>query len=153
VAFSFFGPNPYELAWKPWEPAKAQTLAREGNTVLVDFTADWCQTCKFNLYTAINTKAVQEAVKEKGVVPLVADWTSPSEEIKKALNDLNSNSIPVLAIYPADRPNEVIILRDLVTQAEVLAALEKAGPSRKVAPGAGNQTGAAPTRVGAMATR
>jgi thiol:disulfide interchange protein len=132
VSFGFLGPNEFELPWQPWKPGQAETLAKSGKTVLVDFTADWCQTCKFNLKWAINTRAVQEAVKEKGVVPLLADWTEPSEEIKSTLLRLdNSRSIPLLAIYPAGKPEQVIILRDLVTQAAILEALEKAGPSQK----------------------
>jgi hypothetical protein len=42
--------------------ALAQAQA-EGKTVMVDFTAEWCLTCKVNLATAINTRKVQEVVE------------------------------------------------------------------------------------------
>ena len=70
-------------------------------------------------------------VEENQVVPMLADWTDKSHVIKKALNDLGSNSIPLLAIYPAGGSDkDVIILRDLLTQGDVLDALEKAGASK-----------------------
>ena len=55
--------------------------------------------------------------------------------IKKALNDLGSNSIPLFVVYPAGGSDkDVIVLRDLVSEGQVLEALDKAGPS-KAAPG------------------
>jgi thiol:disulfide interchange protein len=99
--------------------------------VLVDFTANWCLTCQLNYAIAIDTSPVLELVKQNGVVPLLADWTDYSPEIKAMLNTLGSDSIPLLAIYPADRPGDPIILRDLLSQNEVLEALKQAGPSRE----------------------
>jgi thiol:disulfide interchange protein len=116
----------------PWAPYSPQVLAQaqaEGKTVMVDFTAEWCLTCKVNLATAINTRKVQEVVEHNNVITLLADWTDRSQEIKDALAELNANSIPLLAIYPAERPQEPIVLRDLVVQSQVVRALEEAGPS------------------------
>jgi thiol:disulfide interchange protein len=97
---------------------------------MVDFTAEWCLTCKTNLKFAINQPEVARAVAAGDVVSLLADWTDPSEEITSALASLGSNSIPVLAIYPANRPAQPIVLRDLIFKQQVLEALEKAGPSK-----------------------
>ncbi len=74
---------------------------------------------------AINTADVSRLVEENGVVPLLADWTNGSVEIKKTLKSLNSDSIPVLAIYPADHPGRVYLLRDVITQGQVLDALRR----------------------------
>jgi len=97
---------------------------------MVYFTANWCLTCKFNLKWAIDTAEVRQWIAENGVAPLLADWTDESPVIKKALNELGYNSIPVLAIWPADTNRPPIILPDLVTQGQVLQALKSAGPSR-----------------------
>jgi thiol:disulfide interchange protein len=102
--------------------------------VLVDFSADWCMTCKLNLATAIETDKVKAAIESNKVVPLLADWTEESPEIKTMLESLQSKSIPVLAIFPAARSGESapepIILRDLITESQVLTAIKAAGPSR-----------------------
>ncbi|MFO0883695.1 MAG: hypothetical protein U0894_05830 [Pirellulales bacterium] len=60
-----------------------------------------------------------------------ADWTNKDDQVvSDKLKSLNSNSIPVLVFYPAGKPNEAVILRDIVTQQQVLDELQKAGPSR-----------------------
>jgi thiol:disulfide interchange protein len=118
----------------PWQPFSPQALAQartEGKTVMVDFSADWCLTCKTNLKLAVDTNAVHDLVTANGVVPMLADWTDQSPTIKKALNDLGYNSIPVLAIWPANaQGKEVIILSDLLSESQVLKALNDAGPSK-----------------------
>jgi thiol:disulfide interchange protein len=93
---------------------------------MIDFTAQWCANCKVNLLTAIETKEVAALVDEKGVVPMLADFTDRPPEIKQKLHELQSNSIPILAIFPAGRHGQPIVLRDLVTQSAVVAAIRKA---------------------------
>jgi thiol:disulfide interchange protein len=130
-AFTVLAPGPAVLDWKPFSQAKLKELTSQGKTVLVDFTADWCPTCKWNLRFYINTTEVRDLVQANEVVPLVADWTDESEDIKTALESLKSDSIPVLAVFPSGRPSEPIVLRDLLSRQAVIDALEQAGPSRK----------------------
>lgn len=118
------------IPWQPFSPERLVQARSEGKTVMVYFTANWCLTCKFNLKWAIDTAEVRQWIAEKGLAPLLADWTDESPVIKKALNELGYNSIPVLAIWPADPARTPIVLPDLITQKQVLQALESAGPSR-----------------------
>ncbi|TWT78999.1 Thiol:disulfide interchange protein DsbD precursor [Planctomycetes bacterium CA13] len=135
MAFSFLGeaPPPADgeklIAWQEYDEAKLQQYQAEGRTVLVDFTAKWCVNCIVNYNVALNTDATRKMIEELDAVPMLADWTNKNEEIKSKLEELQSRSIPVLAIYPGARPNQPIVLRDLVSQSAVLDALEKAGPS------------------------
>jgi suppressor for copper-sensitivity B len=128
-AFTFLGPVKHLYEWKPFTPEVVAKLQSEGKTVMVDFTADWCPTCQTNFHFAINTRAVKALVEKNGVEPVLADWSDHNDMIKQKLAELQSNSIPVLAIYPANQPGEVIILRDALTQKQLLGALEQAGPS------------------------
>ena len=130
--FTMLVERPAILPWQQFSPGAPAKLASAGKTVMVDFSAEWCLSCKANLKFAINTEDVRQLVDANGVVPLLADWTDGSPEIKAALDSLHSNSIPVLAFYPAGHPEEVLVLRDLVTKGQVLDALKQAGPSRDV---------------------
>lgn len=130
ASFTMLSPSDAELPWQPYSPEALAEARAQGKTVLVDFTANWCLTCKLNLKTAINREAVRELIQRNDVVPLLADWTDKNDAIKTALAELNSLSIPLMAIYPADPGAEVIVLRDLLTQGDVVEALEQAGPSQ-----------------------
>ncbi len=127
-AFAYLKPD-YELAWEDYSEPRLQQLQNEGKTVMVDFGAKWCGTCIYNYEVAINTPRTREVLDELDGVALYADWTNYDEEIKKKLEELNSRSIPLLAIYPGSRPGEPIILRDIVTQDAVVEALRQAGAS------------------------
>ncbi|HEY2826578.1 MAG TPA: thioredoxin family protein, partial [Pirellulales bacterium] len=133
ASFALLLPHDALLPWQPFSPAALAKLRSEGKTVMVDFTADWCLTCKTNLKFAINTPGVLDVIKSNDVVPLLADWTDGSQEIKDVLTSLQSNSIPVVAIFPGDRPNEALVLRDLISQSRLLDALRQAGPSQSAA--------------------
>jgi thiol:disulfide interchange protein len=148
-AFTLLAPGESVIEWEqPFSRDRIAELRRSGATVMVDFSADWCPTCKFNLAYAIETDRVKAAVEKNRVVPVLADWTDGSNEIKAALEALQSRSIPVLAIYPAATPGgecpDPIVLRDLITEAQVLEALQQAGPSK---PGAGPIRAASATRA------
>ena len=125
--FNYLGPIDKKIPWQPFTQAKLAQLRAEGKTVMIDFTADWCLTCKLNLASAIETEKVSTLIKQNKVVPLLADWTDPNDEIKKKLAELKSASIPLLAIYPPN--SEPIVLRDSLLESTVIKALEQAGPS------------------------
>jgi thiol:disulfide interchange protein len=119
------------IAWQPFSPQALAQARAEGKTVMVDFSAEWCLTCKTNLKLAVDTDAVHKLVIANRVLPMLADWTDQSPTIKKALNDLGYNSIPVLAIWPANsQDNKPIVLSDLLSESQVLKALKDAGPSK-----------------------
>jgi thiol:disulfide interchange protein len=129
AAFRYTEPSPEVLAWEPYDEARLEQLQSQGRTVLLDFGASWCANCIFNYETAINTEPTRELVDELDAVAMYADWTDGNERIKAKLKELDSISIPLLAIYPGDDPDDPIVLRDIVTQSAVLEALRQAGPS------------------------
>ena len=119
------------LAWRHFTiPALQETLAG-GQTVMIDFTADWCATCKFLKGLYLDVPETKKLVEELGVVTFEADMTSPPADHAELLRKLNqSGSVPVIAIFPADRPNEPIVFANGYTQTQILDALRKAGPSK-----------------------
>jgi thiol:disulfide interchange protein len=145
LSFAALAPSASPLPWQPYSPQALAIARAQGKTVMVDFTANWCLTCKTNLKFSLDRQDVKELVEKHGVVALKADWTDENPTIKQALAELNSRSIPLLAIYPADANRDVIVLPDLLTPGKVLDALNEAGPSREQANAAiANETTAAP---------
>lgn len=125
------GADAGRLPWQPFSLDRLEKLTAEGKTVMVDVTAEWCLNCKYNLSFVFHTKEVTSKVRELGVVPLLADWTGPNEEIDRFMESLAPGaSIPLLAIFPAGRPTEPAVLLGILTKDQVLTKLAQAGPSR-----------------------
>jgi len=112
----------------PWVPFTESELARarsQNRPVFVDFTADWCITCKFNERTAINTAAVRRLLAEKRVVPVRADWTNANPEIAAALKTFGRVAVPFYVLYPAGKASDPIVLPELLTESLLVGALKK----------------------------
>ncbi|MBN1851252.1 MAG: thioredoxin family protein [Pirellulales bacterium] len=130
-----------ELTWRPFSRKIFDELTATQTTVMVDFTADWCMTCKTLEKFVLNTPRICNAVRQHGVATLRADWTHASPEVTQMLEILGSKQVPVIAIFPAGRANRPIILRGSYTHEMLLGALDKA--SRYVS----RQTRPQPTRL------
>ncbi len=132
-SFYYLQPSQHQLAWQVYDEAKLDAMVAEGKTVMIDFTANWCQNCKVNLITAIETKKVKELVEADNIVPMVADFTNYPPALKAKLSELNSVSIPLLAIYSGGDSEHPRVLRDLITESQLVEALKEAGPSKDMA--------------------
>ncbi|MDX1963114.1 MAG: cytochrome c biogenesis protein CcdA [Pirellulales bacterium] len=139
-AFAWFLNTHTILEWRKYTHAELLAAAQNRQTVMVDFTAEWCQTCKVNLLTAIDTNSVNQLVKEYQIVPLKADKTDEVPEIEELLSKLDRTGIPLLAIFPANDPTRPIVIDGLLTQQQVLDALRKAGPSQTPLVAVGQQS-------------
>lgn len=115
---------------KPWQSFSLAKLGRlaveERRTVLVDFTADWCATCKTFEQTILKTADVEQALADANVVTMVADYTRKPEWIKKTIRALDGIGVPVIAIFPADRPYRPIVFHGGYTKAGLLEAINQA---------------------------
>lgn len=116
--------------WQPYSPEALEKARAEGKTIMLDFTASWCPNCHFNTQFAIDTPEVKELVERNGVVAMLADWSDHGPVVEAKLKELGGNTIPFLAIYSAQRPDEVTVLPDVITKGQLLQALEEAGPSK-----------------------
>ena len=70
-----FVTKPSQLIWQPFTQAKLDHALASGRPVFIDFTADWCITCKTNERFAIDTSKVRQEFAKRNVVMLKADWT------------------------------------------------------------------------------
>jgi thiol:disulfide interchange protein DsbD len=121
--------GPGAVTWLPWRKGLAEDLAAKGYTVYVDFTAKWCLTCQTNKKVVLQTDPIVEKFRAQNVVALLADFTRPNPDIKSELRKYDRAGVPLNIVVPAGRPQDVIVLPEILTQSIVLEALEKAGPS------------------------
>ena len=113
------------IAWAPFSNARVQEELDAGRSVFVDFTADWCITCKFNERTAIDTPGIRALLKEKNITPIKADWTNANPEITAALKSFGRVGVPLYVLYPASDPAAPIVLPELLTESLLADALKK----------------------------
>lgn len=113
-----------KINWQPYSAALLEELVRAGTPVFVDFTADWCLTCKSNEAAAIETPEFAEALKAGKLVALRADKTEPNEEADALLRKLGNAaaSIPFYAFFGADKPNDPLLLDGVYSSAEPFVA-------------------------------
>lgn len=112
------------IDWVPFSQKALDDLRAKGTPVFVDFTADWCISCKFNERTAINVPAVRQLLRDRGIVAMKADWTNANPEITAALQAFGRAGVPFYVFYPANHA-EPVTLPELLTQSIVLDALSK----------------------------
>jgi len=102
---------------------KLAALRAEKKAILVDVTADWCITCKVNEHLVLSSAAIQERLKQKNVVYLVADWTKPNDEITQYLGSFGRSGVPLYVYYGAGA-NEAVILPQVLNQEMLLELLK-----------------------------
>jgi len=114
------------IPWVPFTRAALDDLLKDKRAVFLDFTAEWCITCKFNKKTAIDRPAVREAIARTGIVPMLADWTNANPEITDALAQFGRVGVPFYVLYPEGNPQAPLILPEVLTEQILLDAIHQA---------------------------
>lgn len=120
------------LSGAAWSTEAVETALAEGRPVLVNFTADWCVTCKINERTALSSPAVAQALGEADAVYLVGDWTRRDDAITAELRRHGRSGVPLYLLYAPGQP-EPRILPQLLTGGVVVDALKAAVRPRAAA--------------------
>ena len=100
---------------------RLQQLRAKGHTVFVDFTADWCITCKVNEQAVLKTQRIQEAFAANNVTTLVGDWTRADPAITKVLEQFGRSGVPLYLVYV--NGGEPKLLPQILTADTVINAL------------------------------
>ncbi|HLB33542.1 MAG TPA: thioredoxin family protein, partial [Chthoniobacterales bacterium] len=110
------------ITWVPYSKKTFNKLRKEGKAIFVDFTADWCITCKFNEHTAIDTSAVRALFRKHQIVPMKADWTNANVEITKALQAFGRVGVPYYVFYPAGDDTQPVTFSEFLTESDLIKA-------------------------------
>ena len=112
------------IDWVKFDETEAARLAAEGQLVFVDFTADWCLTCKTVERVVIETAEIAAAFEAHGVVPMKADWTNRDDAITEVMSRYGRAAVPFYLLY---RPGqEPYAFGELLTKSALIEALDQA---------------------------
>lgn len=118
------------IPWQHYRRGDAMRDVRNGYTVFIDYTADWCANCKTNKKAAIERDEVVRLMRNLNVIPYEADYTNEVPEIKEDLARHGRAGVPMYLVIPARKWEQAIVLPEILTVGVVVDALRAAGPSR-----------------------
>ena len=93
---------------------RLRELRNSNQIVFLNFTADWCITCKVNERVALKTQKVQKILKRESINYLEADWTRKDEMIASKLEEFGRSGVPLYLLYPSK--GKPIILPEILTE-------------------------------------
>ncbi len=110
----------------PFSERRLAELRAAGTPVLLDFTADWCVTCKANEHAVFAREDFRNDLDTLGVVFMVGDWTDVDPAIGAFLQRHGAVGVPFTIVYPrgggAGKALPAILTPGLVHAAMVEAA-------------------------------
>ncbi len=119
---------------QPWDAAAVDAALAAGQPVFIDFTADWCLTCKFNERTVLAREEVRTAFAENQVAFFVADWTRRDARITAKLAEHGRAGVPMYLVLSPGAPDKPEVLPELLTADLVVDAVKRAAecsPARR----------------------
>jgi len=114
-----------EEIWKEFDESKIQAEIDAGHVVVIDVTADWCLTCKFNKTRVLTDKEVVAKLKSDMIVAMRADITKPNPKILEFLHKHHRFAIPFNAVY-GPNARQGLLTNELLTKKELFELIEKA---------------------------
>ncbi|MCB1043342.1 MAG: thioredoxin family protein [Acidobacteria bacterium] len=119
---------PSRIDWVPYSETQLAQARKSNQLVFMDFTAEWCATCKFNEKLVIDSKSVRDAFTSNDVVTMKVDYTQYDPQITQMLASFDRAGVPLYVIYPGQ--NEPIVLPEVITKNMVIDAIETAATTR-----------------------
>ena len=122
---------PKDAGWAAFSPAAFdKALGKE--YLLLDFTADWCPTCKALEKTVLTPDKLAALRERYGFTAIRVDLTREDPAAMALLRALGSASIPVAALFPkGDGAQSPVVLRDIFTAAQLERAMDEAFGGKK----------------------
>lgn len=126
LAFALTYAPPADAEWVAYTPETFAERLGKDNLVL-DFTADWCPTCKLLERTVLTPSRVAQWGTRHKAVFMKVDLSRQTPPAMALLRALGSQSIPVAAFFPAGPgAHAPLVLRDLFTAGQFEQAMDEA---------------------------
>ena len=115
----------YDALWVDFSEEKLDKLIKQDKIILVDITADWCITCKFNKSRVLKSKEIIDKLKSGEIIGLRGDLSTPNQKIMDFMKKFNRYAIPFNVVY-GPNAKEGILTSELLNKEELLDAIKKA---------------------------
>ncbi len=116
------------IVWTMYDANRVKSEHARNRPVFLDFTAEWCASCKANEKAFIESDTVRNAFDRTKVLPVKVDMTNESDELNALLDKfykgLDRNGIPAYVVYYPDGTFE--LLPNVITAEMVQTSLDKA---------------------------
>ena len=109
--------------WQVYTAAALQTALDQKHNVLITLSADWDPNMRIHERTAINSLEACRAIRNNGLTTLRADATNVDPAVMRLMKDNGLISVPAFLLYNPDFRREPIILKDLVSEEQLLDAI------------------------------
>ena len=106
-----------------YSPQLLEDLREENALVFLNFTADWCITCKVNESVALKTSKVRKLLTDKDITYIEADWTRKDPVISSALEEYGRTGLPLYLLFPSK--GDPLILPEILTEDILLSYLNE----------------------------
>ncbi len=114
------------IEWQPFSLAGLENDLKGDRPVFLDFTAEWCLTCKVNEKTVLNSRDVVDRLRALNVLTVRADWTNRNPDITKLLSKFGRSGVPLYVIFTPGKSDAPRVLPEVITSGIVLEALNAA---------------------------
>ena len=104
-----------------YTPQLLEDLRGNNSLVFLNFTADWCITCKVNEAVALKTSKVSKLLADKDITYIEADWTRKDPIISSALEKYGRTGLPLYLLFPSK--GDPLILPEILTEDILLTYL------------------------------
>ena len=119
------------LPWRKFSMSQFVSDVNSDKTVLVEFTAEWCATCKALKAAILDRSKTKDTVTKNNVVVYEVDIDEISDKEREFFTRMQpSQGVPLVAIFPAGKKYQPISFGNGYTQSQILEALRTAGPSQ-----------------------
>ena len=112
--------------WENFDPERLQQYINHGQIVVVDITADWCMTCKYNKFMLWNRTKIIKFFNDNHIITMRGDLTRPSHIIHEYLRANRVYGIPFDVVYGPNAKHG-IALPTLVKYGDLVEVLHRVG--------------------------
>jgi thiol:disulfide interchange protein DsbD len=112
------------IDWVYYTPERFAAAKADGDTVVMEFTAEWCLNCRALETTVLASSRIVDLFEQDGVLPMKVDLTGNNTSGNEMLKAVDRLTIPLLVVFSPD--GRETFKGDFYTVDQVVTAVRQA---------------------------